>query len=81
VSCTWTSLPSPSPKTLRSTWVGLSLRRTETTEPVSSMKAWAMYRLPPDRSANPRTTCMPCRPAAAAIRRMCSPSRVIELSE
>ncbi len=79
VSWTWRSFPSPSPNTERSTWVGVSLRRTETGSPVSGTNAWAMYGLPPERSLNPRTTWIRWRAAAPRIRSISAPSRVIEL--
>src|SRR3954453_23951566 len=42
VSCTARSLPSPSPNTVRSTWVGLSLRRVAIVAPAGPIIHWAI---------------------------------------
>ena len=68
VSCTARSLPSPSPNTVRSTCVGLSLRRCEIVRPSASMIHWPMYRLPPCFSLRPIATTMPYSLAACAMR-------------
>ena len=79
-STTSRPVAGPSPRTVRSMWVGRSSRRLIATQPRSSTSACAQRIEPRSRSAKPSTTQVPARAAASPIARISGPSTVMAVA-